>query len=406
MKKAKIISIIAVIVLVISLLGSSAILYYNLESSPLPKLYFEGNISEMHEKTDIRNISIKYESNSVSFSGYAEIKVQGTSSLAYEKKNYTINFFQNDTHTDKLKIDLGWGEQSKYCLKANWIDKTHARNIITANLATEIQSKYNVLPDTPANGAIDGFPIQIYSNGKFLGIYTLNIPKDAWMFNMDKDNPDHIVVCGEGWEDANFFKAMPTFETWAVEVGPENDETLNKLSVLFDFIQNSSNQEFKTNFESYINLDSALTYCIISDFAYLRDNQGKNMLLATYDGKKWYPLLYDLDTSWGTNFDGKSLLNYHKELNSLTEKSLLFSRLSECFGDELSQRYFELRQDILTKDNILNQFNEFLNSIPSSVFLCEKIKWGLDIPGYDLTQIEEYLDTAIEMLDEKYSNLS
>ena len=30
-----------------------------------------------------------------------------------------------------------------------------------------------------------------YLNDEFLGIYTMNIPKDAWMFNMDEDNEKH-----------------------------------------------------------------------------------------------------------------------------------------------------------------------------------------------------------------------
>ena len=134
--------------------------------------------------------------------------------------------------------------------------------------------------ESPNHGAVDGFPVEIYNNGKFYGLYTFNIPKDTWQFAMDEDDPNHIVVGGEGWEDANLFLDLPNFDAWEVEVGEDNDETLEKLNRLFDFVMNSSDAEFKENFSQYLNLDSALNYYVFSDLAYLDDNLGKNMLMA------------------------------------------------------------------------------------------------------------------------------
>ena len=108
-----------------------------------------------------------------------------------------INSRKDSSFEEKLKIDFGWGKQNKYCLKANWIDKTHSRNVVTAKIAGKVQKKYNLFNDSPNNGAIDGFPIEVYLNDEFLGLYTMNIPKDAWMFNMDEDNEKHTVVVGD-----------------------------------------------------------------------------------------------------------------------------------------------------------------------------------------------------------------
>ncbi len=368
----------------------------------LPKMYFVGNIAEMNTKTDERKIQISYTSKDISFEGFAKIKVQGSSSLSYEKKNYTINLYEDENLEEKMKIDVGWGKQNKYCLKANWIDKTHSRNIVTANIVTEVQQKYGLFEQAPANGAIDGFPIEIYSNGEFLGIYTFNIPKDEWMFNMDKNNPNHIVFCSEAWLPANCFKAEPDFNTWSVEVGQETDETLNKLKELFNFVMNSSDEEFKQNFDEHLNLDATLNYYILADFAYLVDNTGKNLLLATYDGNVWYPSLYDLDTSWGTHWNGKSIYDYKNQPFNF-QSSTLWSRLQNLFGEELSARYFELREEILTKEHIMEKFEEFKASIPVESFMMENAKWGTQIPGADISQIEEYLNFIIPEKDIKYS---
>lgn len=264
-----------------------------------------------------------------------------------------------------------------------------------------MQSKYNVLPDTPNQGLIDGFPIEIYNNGEFLGLYTWNIPKDEWLLNMDSDNPNHLMVCGENWEAPVVFYADADFVNWSVEVGQGSDASLQKLNRLFEFIMESSNKEFKTHIHEYLNLDSILNYYLITDFAYLRDNLGKNMLVFTYDSEIWYLGLYDLDTSWGTYFNGKKLYDY--ELLELSQSNLL-RRIEECFGDELCTRYFELRNDIFTKEHILNEFHTFANEIPEDTFEKEVLRWGNEIPGYSYDQIEEYLDVRIPILDEKYSD--
>lgn len=394
---------------VIVIAAAVGIILISWHNTDIPKLYLEGDISQMLTKDDERSISFRYLDDAQDISGYAEIKIQGTSSLVYDKKNYTLKFYEDDAHDSKLKIDVGWGPQNKYCMKANWIDRTHARNVVSAKLAGQMQAAYGLLTDAPNNGAVDGFPVEIYSNGEFLGLYTFNIPKDAWQFAMDEDNPDHIVIGGEGWEDANLFLEEPDFGTWAVEVGEESDDTLEKMNRLFDFVINSSDEEFKADFEEYLNLDSALNYYVFADLAYLRDNLGKNMLIATYDGNVWYLSLYDLDSSWGTEANGYALQEYDETLMDLTQSNL-FARMEACFSRELAERYFELRGNILSNENIMAEFEAFREEIPAMSFLKETIRWGnglirrpSDLPGHDYDQIEEYLNTVTEKLDAKYT---
>ena len=396
--------VIGIIILTVAMSTFIGINYVMDLETELPRLDFVGDISDMETKADIRNISVVYTDKDSKLCGYAKLKVQGTSSLAYDKKNYTITFYKDEAYTQKMNVDMGWGSQNKYCLKANWIDKLHARNIVTARLVTQVQKKYEVLENAPRNGAIDGFPIEIFVNGNFLGLYTLNIPKDEWQFNMDAENENHIVLCGEGWEAANLFLDKPDFDTWSVEVGTENEATLEKAKRLFNFVMDSTDEEFRLNFGEYIDLDAALNYFVLSEFAFLKDNRGKNMLLATYDGELWYPVLYDLDTCWGSDYTGRNLWEYNiKDMNMA--KSYLFERMEKNFGKELAERYFELRESLLTKEYVLDMFDTFHNSIPKLTWMKEKLRWGFDIPGYDISQIEEYLDATVENWDHRYSEL-
>ena len=99
----------------------------------IPKVSFWGDLSNISSKKEKRKIFVKYESKDKKFESHALIKWQGTSSVNYTKKNYTITFYKNDKYKQENKIDVGLGgAQDIYCLKGNWIDNTHARNIVTA----------------------------------------------------------------------------------------------------------------------------------------------------------------------------------------------------------------------------------------------------------------------------------
>ena len=378
------------------------IVYMPRQADALPRVELEGSLYGMQQKTDVRVVRLRYAADGSSFDCYAKIKLQGNSSLGYKKKNYTVKLYADPECKEKVRLDLGWDAQSEYCLKANWIDKTHARNIVTARLAGRINEIYGLHEGAPNHGAIDGFPVEITLNGNFWGLYTLNIPKDAWLFGMDSKNPDHIVMCAENYEDATAFKADPDFETWSVETGEENEETLNKLKRLTDFVRYSTDTEFRTELSQYVSVDALLNYYILVDFAWMKDNVTKNMLLVTYDGEVWIPTLYDMDTCWGSHWTGTKLYPYQDE-NVELKTNLLLEKLERNFRPELAQRYQTLRSDLLTKENILSMFETFAEGIPEDMLLKEKMVWGCNIPGFGLDQISEYLDIVIPRLDRKYA---
>lgn len=371
--------------------------------SELDKLYIEGDISGMTKALGEREIKVKYEGKNKIFEKYATIKVQGSSSVAYEKKNYTIKFYENDNYNAKFKVDLGWGEESKYVIKANWIDKTHSRNIVTARIAAQVQSKYNLLSNAPNNGLIDGYPIEVYLNGEFYGLYTMNIPKDEWLYDMDDKNENHIVMVAEELTNMTTFKENATYDYWSCEVGTANQETLAKFNRFTNFIMNSTDEEFKNNIDDYLNVDATINYYVILQTFYISDNIGKNLVLITYDGKIWYPTLYDLDASFGTQFNGRKEFEYDQLIDM--DISILFKRLRENFSNEIADRYFELRSDILTEQNIYNQIDSFYNLIPKTTFIKEQHKWGEDIPGYDIEQMKTYISNRLPVIDQYMKEL-
>ena len=175
----------------------------------IPRIFFGASIPQSKTETVME---FRYASNTLDFDGYCETKAQGNSSMSYPKKNQTTKLFDDLACDEKHKIDFkNWGKQNKFCLKANWIDLTHARNIVSARLWGDVvksRAGFDSLPElmktSPNYGAVDGFPVRVFSAGKYQGRYTLNIPKDKWMANMDDENPNHCILCGENYVSGCF----------------------------------------------------------------------------------------------------------------------------------------------------------------------------------------------------------
>ena len=389
-------------------------------------LYFTNDdvLELTNDKSIVKNLSVLIDGDEEQ-EFYAKIKLQGTSSLSYDKKNYTITFYTDDTYSKKLGVDVrhGWGDQSKYCLKANWIDSTQARNIVSARLASEMQAKYNLFMDTPNNGLVDGFFIEIYiyddadQEYKYHGLYTMNIPKDEWMFNMDKNNPNHIVLSGENalQQTSTTFEALaPSIDgyDWSIEVGPngtqeEVDAVFTKLNRLIAFVKDSTDEEFTNNITQYMNLDALINYYIFMALSTGVDNMNKNMLLVTYDGVIWYPSLYDLDATWGLYWGGNGLYNTNMRVTDFGGgSSLLFAKLVRCFPEQIQTRYNELRATVLSNEHIISEFTKFINSATQEMWDREHEKWT-EIPSlsWGLSQISQNVVERGNYIDSKMIQL-
>lgn len=358
----------------------------------MPKVFFYG--SALPTTKDNVNLTMDYISNTAKFSSFIKLKCQGTSSMSYAKKNFTVTMFSDEARETKLKKDFkGWGAQSKFCLKANYVDTTHTRNISGARIAYDMvasrpdsEFKQQLL-QCPRNGAVDGFPIKLYFNGEFYGIYTWNIPKDGWMFNMDKSNPNHVVLCAERNTDGNAnainscqFRKLWTDGDggdWSVEFGTYSTDMVASLNRCINFVMTSTDQEFHDNIGEYFDLYSLLDYYCFSYLTCHLDGLAKNMLMATYDGVIWGACLYDMDSIYGVHWNGNSYVatNYQCPEQYQEQFSLLWKRIEANFGAELYARYRELRRGALSLSNIIKHVEEIYDVIPDRVFADEKAKW-------------------------------
>lgn len=361
-----------------NVLGSMGLtIPYEPMDDDIPKVFINGTIPITKDNVLAELI---YISKTLSFHAYIEIKCQGTSSMKYPKKNFTIKLYEDEARTIKKKISFkNWGEQNKFCLKANWIDISHARNVVSARIWSDIvktRSNYNELPEllttSPNQGAIDGFTIKVYNNGIYQGRYTWNIPKDKWMFNMNDELDTHCVLCGEDYNSGCFrAEAKIDGSDWSDEIHDTVPDTIKtRWNEVIDFVINSTDEEFKLGLQNYFDIPSLIDYHLYGMAMCGSDSYGKNQIYMTYDGIKWIASMYDLDTTWGMYWNGETLVAADYPRNKFEDYvngrlgNLLYARMEQNFYEELQERWAELKEGPLSLTNIINRFERFTDNIP------------------------------------------
>ena len=359
------------------------------------------------------------------------MKWQGNSSLSYPKKNFTIKLYQDETKAKKKKVDVGFGNQSKYVLKANYIDHSHARNIVCARLWGDIvNSRPNKdeipqeLLNSPNNGAIDGFPIKLYMNGVYQGLYTWNVPKDGWMMGMSDKNPNHAILCADGNNNGNMnvkystqFRRTTNFQEdtvgeWTIEF-PDADKFSDNLKTSFNnlltFVSTSNDEDFVAHLSDYANVQSLIDYYI---FAYIisgLDMLGKNMIMCTFDGTHWFASAYDLDSTFGIFYTGAKYVpaTYRCPEDYQETNSLLWQRMEKLFADAIRERYFALRSNVLSVTNVICRFEEFTDLISQDLY-NEDVSIYSGIPSAstnNIRQIRNYYNQRCTYVDGEMQTL-
>ena len=371
----------------------------------LPILSFTGSMEGM---TKENAVTLNYEcndKNGTKKTGTCTLKWQGSSSLAWDKKNYTVKF------DNAFEVVDGWGSQNKYCLKANWIDHSHSRNVVCAKLwgllrknRSDLNSKLKSLPNA---GAIDGFPVIIMHNGEFHGLYSFNIPKDGWMFGMGSGTKEAIVGA-DNQADDTAFKAETLLDAdgWELEYNSDTfsaTEVKDSLNNLIRACINTTGSDLDTTVAQYLDWQSAIDYYIFAVIIKGGDMITKNTMLATFDGVKWYFSAYDMDTTFGLAFDGSALDRAVSNVNfeEIAGSHRVFELIKRFKTDELKARYKELRANALSETRICQYFENYAWDISSPILVEEVKRWpsvrGSSVNGID--QICRWLRQRLEVAD-------
>ena len=360
----------------------------------MPVINISGSLDGISKENKV-TATLQYKDGNKSFDCTSTFKLQGASSIRhnYPKQNFSIQLFEDEAKTTKKKIEFvsGWGKQSKYVLKANYVDFSACRNIVSAKLYGDMVHSRNI-QDEVSNlingGAIDGYPVLLYHNGYFKGLYTLNIPKDKWCFAMG-DGEQEAILMGDGYSATTELRAHVSDDFVTSKMDLEyctNEDTdtswvVTSFNNMIDFINDNDGENFRAGISNYINLERTMDSIIYTLIMSGSDNYKNNVIYLTYDGVHWQTSVYDMDSTWGMSWDGRFNITWNgseltdpdwNETTDILQANMLFKRIYENYHNEFVARYNQLRSSVFTEQKITQKFRTFINSIPQVVYNADK----------------------------------
>ena len=407
----------------------------------IPILYLYGDgIPSLKSKADSLSNGISFRFPSFNISGNLDkIKVQGQSSTSLAKKNYTLQFDHS------VEIFPEYGKQNKYVIKADMTDFSHVRNTGCAKIWGKVREtriraddaiKLNdtdYLVDNLGNhivgesdpqlsiggtyGAIDGFPIAVYINDRYWGLYDFTIQKDACMAKMTKKDGNAIVSANYTQLDKPIILDGSDMD---IEFcgSKDTDWVVSSINTLVDTLtaHYTSATDFDNAISSLLDIDSAIDYYVYSAAIDNSDGVGRNYLLQTWNGKKWYVAAYDLDYTFGRSFrvpalmsplyNGDDYYNGGITLANLASGNRIFYQLWKLHKEDIIARYKELVAGPLSSGAVSTLLTNYAYKIPNALLNQEDKTWPqTQLSGIsNLSQIRWWYMEHINFLNSLVAN--
>ena len=265
----------------------------------IPIVDLNGDLSKIGTGSNRTTMDFIYEDEARKFSCKSETRIQGASSANKPKKNYSIRLVDEAGEKKKVVFDSSWGKEHKYCMKANYVDYSQARNVVSGKIYGDIIKSRDVKDELSSlvnGGAIDGFPIVVFNNGKFHGLYTMNIPKDKWMFDMDDSNyKNQAIMMTVDWKPSAAFREEISTSNmgssgWELEFASNEESEVDKdtswvvtsLNNLIRFVINNDGEAFKNGIHQYADVDKCIDSMLFTFVMCADDNISKNILYSSH----------------------------------------------------------------------------------------------------------------------------
>ena len=346
------------------------------------------------------------------------LRIQGTSSTTYPRKNYRIYMSRSEKYGTQLFVNGVLQEGFLYafkpgarpvdifCLKADFSDSSSTHNTGAVRIVNDVFKRCGWL--TPPQAAykgeydvrigVDGFPIDCFydENGDgtnaYLGKYNFNNEKSGsaivYGFEGIEGFNDEATLAGQrnkcicleflnnsepiclfGTADLARFDAALEFrfkpdKTWDT-ADPEDKAAVQRL---WQWIYSCKGNptKFQAECQEYFLNDAPFAWYIFTDYFMALDNLAKNMMLVTWDGVHWMFIPYDMDTLFGLRNDSYLKYDYTITHETFDESigsyafaghdSILWELVRAC-PDKLREVAETIRSN-MSLDYVLQVFNE------------------------------------------------
>lgn len=376
----------------------------------IPVIALEGDLNGIGKTTEVP-VTAELIGAEKAFSAWATVKYQGHESLRYDKKNYTLKLYRDEDRDEKYKMTFShWQEEHKYILKANYVDPSHCRNQVCADVWAQIAAERSSLPAQMRSlsnyGAVDSFPVALYINREFRGLYSWTLHKDDDLFGMKKGAQQAILIANDASAPEAYFREEAAFaedSPWEVEFCGTEDQSWakEKLNALIDFVNGSDDEAFRKGLKKHLDVDSAIDYYLSIYALGLTNHEAANLVLVCYGKDQPFTAsLFSMNTAFGLSADGTEVRAPEEFLPGEKTGNLLWDRLAECFRPEIEARYASLREGILEPEALCRRVTECAAAIPAAVTEADAECFPWPNPEIShVEQMKQYIVRRAELLD-------
>ncbi|WP_288385092.1 CotH kinase family protein [uncultured Acinetobacter sp.] len=348
---------------------------------------------------------------------YAKFGVQGQSSAGFPKKNWSFDFYKDAAGSSSFDIKIGAVKaQDSFNFKANFIDHLHVRQMFNLELWQQIQNSRKGYPkqdidnyyigktgkDAVPNGATAApymYPAVCNINGEFYGVGCIHYAKKRSNYNIAKNKPKEILI------DFGGITSIDEMDPAIIEIKAPSSPTAATLASIerWRTFAKSSSENIAANYASYLSKQNIIDYYCYVDFICGADIVFKNLMMYSWDGNIWRIGVYDVDMTYGLDFDG-TVTRFTPTYDAFQGNGF-WDRIHIAFQTDIEARYAELRRlGLFSVDHVYLSMSHLLSFYPSDLLSAEYTKWNPpSLTQTTFAALLEWVKQRLVFLDAKHN---
>lgn len=414
------------------------------------------------------------------------LNAQGSSSMFYPKKNLAIDFVEDEWVGDETpSIKIGkWVAQDSFHIKAYYNDGVRGVCAVAYKIWEQVKQSRGIFNDRPykrlyvneytdkadgyhepsefkknyPNGARcfpDGFPMLLFLNGEFYGVYSWQLKKHRDNMMQNKKTAEHIHLdlgTSAPWdntsgtldwttfevrnpkslfyqvpqmidgvstleydgdapaeilgEDSSYYDASNKDHVRCAKVKKYILQTRAEFAELQQLKENGgTEEEIRAKISSMFDVDSIIDYNIMIGVCGNGDSQKRNVQWTTWDGKMWNPNPYDWDSIFGIGLQSvpRDAQPFCYFMVKDQKENMPYWWVHTYFFEEEKARYHELRSlGIISTKNFVKEISGWMERVGAQNYEREFEKWNESPVWRDSLLNGEYWELADQ---KKYSSV-
>ena len=356
---------------------------------------------------------IQEQAGTVLYDGWAGVELRGRSSSSFPKPHYGVELWEGQSGPPTGENFFSMGRDSDWILNGNYADRSLFRN----KLSFDLFQQY-----TEQGYATETVLCELSLNQSWLGVFTLGerIKRDDDRVDLLEDpqglGGSFIVKSDDG--GGGIVASPSTYGEWFL-VYPKADEisaqarigVVEALEAWEGAALGPDPCNEATGIFAKMDLDSAVDWVLIQELSKNNDAYFLSIYVYRDLDEKLQLIPWDHDLAWG----GYPVGNCHAQ-DWIAYRPSLIQAMASCpaFQDRLTERWFELREDALSQDNILLRMELYRDVIGDvaydnfDVWLMEDIEFSWDdtnwlcpVSTYDeeMTRFQEWVSARLDWMD-------